>query len=414
MSIYLAQLIIGLTVLFIYLIIMAFVSGAYIQLANQRWLRAHQAALRSRLQVQQSDPPQPTGTEATLAAIDMLLPSSVEPDGADGRWRKGWSPRNWVGSCEIAEWVQLHEAQRLEVWRLPDLAVEARFARAMGQIAELPPVRQNAWQRRWTELQGASRTVAGQNGTAAKRWRAELSQLLAELFNARDATYNQLVSLYGKAGWLVLAAYLPVVALLGAGYGFVLLGGFLGGLISRIQRLVYARGWPTAYGISWVPLFLAPLLGALAAWGGLHLLAMLQSIGVIDLGALITDGETFKQVPPAGILGLAVLLGFSERFFNQIGAQAEQVITGEPDSGSAAAAGSPTSSFRQVDGVAEHPESHQHPAVEVKSGIADDATIRNEGEGPPAAAAADGDARSLLNKAGAEGGKSADAPSVRP
>jgi hypothetical protein len=156
----------------------------------------------------------------------MLLPSAErDPTAAKNKWRKGWSPRNWVGSCEIAEWVQLHEAQRLEAWRLPDLAVEARFARAMGQIAELPPVRQNAWQRRWTELQSASRVVARQNGNAAMRWRAELSQLLAELFNARDA-YNQLVSLYGKAGWLVLAAYLPVVALLSAGYGFVLLGGF--------------------------------------------------------------------------------------------------------------------------------------------------------------------------------------------
>jgi hypothetical protein len=147
------------------------------------------------------------------------------------------------------------------------------------------------------------------------------------------------------------------------------------------------KRWPTAYGISWVPLFLAPLLGALAAWGGLHLLAMLQSIGVIDLGALIKDGETFQQVPPAGILGLAVLLGFSERFFNQIGAQAEQVISGEPDSGSAAAAGSPTSSFRAMDRVPEDRESQHRLPVDSKTGAADDSPGLNGDKGGESGAA---------------------------
>ncbi len=41
-----------------------------------------------------------------------------------------------------------------------------------------------------------------------------------------------------------------------------------------------------------------------------------------------------------------MLLGFSERFFNQLGDQAERVIAGDADQGSAAAAGSPTSSFQ--------------------------------------------------------------------
>ena len=51
--------------------------------------------------------------------------------------------------------------------------------------------------------------------------------------------------------WLVLAAFLPLAALLTLGYGVILLAGAIGGLISRLQQLVYAKGLPNAYGSSW-------------------------------------------------------------------------------------------------------------------------------------------------------------------
>ena len=41
-----------------------------------------------------------------------------------------FSPSQWIGFCEIARWVRLHEAQRLEIALLSDSAVQARFARA--------------------------------------------------------------------------------------------------------------------------------------------------------------------------------------------------------------------------------------------------------------------------------------------
>jgi hypothetical protein len=211
----------------------------------------------------------------------------------------------------------------------------------MGQVDELPPSRQSAWQRRWVELERADEATESEQDRA-ERWRDELSQLLAELFNTRDATYNQLVSLYGKAGWLVIAAYLPVVALLAAGYGPILLAGFVGGLVSRMQRLVYGRGRPTAYGASWVPLFLAPLLGALAAWAGLHLLALLQALSIANLATLLPPGGDVRLSTSAPILGLATLLGFSERLFNQLGDQADKVLAPDSDGGSPATAGNPT------------------------------------------------------------------------
>jgi hypothetical protein len=341
---YTSQLLSGIGVLLCYLLIVQFTASNYIRLANRRWLEAHESAFLGRLRSCVGGATESELRRADLGpAIDLLVP---QPPGDDQRGGRGLghllSPSNWIGSCEIARWVRLHEAQRLEIWQMSDQAIQARFARAMGQIDELPPVRQNAWQRRWLDLQNSSRRGAPSlDQQAREAWRNELSQLLAELFNARDSTYNQLVSLYGKAGWLIFAAYLPVVALLVAGYGPVLLAGFLGGLVSRMQRLVYAHGRPTAYGTSWVPLFLAPLLGALASWAGLHLLLLLQALGIVSLTEILVPGSDLRLQPQAAVLGLGVLLGFSERLFNQLGDQADRIVAVDHNAGSAAAAGNP-------------------------------------------------------------------------
>jgi hypothetical protein len=332
---YSAQLAVGIAMLLLYLWLVIFAASNYIQAANRRWLEAHEAALLGRLKAAPG-----VDCAGIEAAVALLLPGTP---GSDSRRWGLFSPSQWIGSCEIARWVRLHEAQRLEVQQMSEAAVRARFARAMGQIDELSAIRQNAWQHRWVDLQTSSRGDGRLEDKRLATWRDELSQLLAELFNARDSTYNQLVSLYGKAGLLIFAAYLPVLALLCLGYGPALLAGFLGGLISRMQRLVYAPGRPTAYGTSWVPLFLAPLLGSLAAWAGLHLLVLMKSLGVVSLDDILVPGVNLTLAPSASVLGLAVLFGFSERFFNQLGDQAEKIVTGNQEAGSAAAAGSPTS-----------------------------------------------------------------------
>jgi hypothetical protein len=183
--------------------------------------------------------------------------------------------------------------------------------------------------------------------------------LLAELYNARDAKYSQLASLYGKTAWLIMAAFLPLAALVALGYGVVLLAGSIGGLISRLQQLVYAKGLPTAYGSSWVPLYLAPLLGALAAWAGLTLLALLQTLQVIDLRSLNLEAG-FAGLPTSQLLGIAVLLGLSERFLNRVGAQAEEVV-GATSSGDAADVAASTRNIAQLV-AASAPHSNGQPS----------------------------------------------------
>jgi hypothetical protein len=116
--------------------------------------------------------------------------------------------------------------------------------------------------------------------------------------------------------------------LAGLGYGVVLVAGAIGGLVSRMQRLVFSPRIPMTYGSSWAPLFCAPVLGALAAWAGLVLISLLQTTGVLQLTALQTSLESLRA-PSAAVLGTAILLGLSERFLLRLEKQAEAVI--DPD-----------------------------------------------------------------------------------
>ncbi|HWB71999.1 MAG TPA: hypothetical protein VG452_07260 [Egibacteraceae bacterium] len=302
------ELIVGFASLAIYMGLVLWARAVHIARANRVWTDSHRDELCVSLRLLRSRMPCAQSGEAG-DGIDQLLASCDQRSTDPGSWRNGNGPR------EIGDWVVLHEAERQAVWLLGDEQVRARFERVMGQLEELPVARRTAWRLKSRDLVRAP----------ACQLRATLVELLAEVHNARDAKYAQLASLYSKAFWLVWVALLPLAVLLLLGYGVVLVAGAVGGLISRLQRIVYAEGLPTAYGSSWVPLFCAPLLGALAAWAGLNLIALLQTLGVIDLRDLLT-GPGALVVPSSGVIGLAVLLGLSERLLNRVGGEAEKVL----------------------------------------------------------------------------------------
>ncbi len=365
LSFYSWQLIIGFAVLLVYAALVVWSRSVYIARANRVWTDAHGDALTGR----RKGPGAP-GNDACQDAntsIEPLLDKFGEREPASKfRWQFTWN-----GAKEIGDWVRLHEAQRQIIWCWKPASVIARFERAVGQLDELAPDRQVFWQARWQEL----RTTHpwGRDLTDREVWwyKANLIELLAELYNARDAKYSQLASLYGKTAWLVLAAFLPLAALITLGYGVVLLAGAIGGLISRLQQLVYAKGLPTAYGSSWVPLYLAPLLGALAAWAGLTLLALLQALQVVDLRALNLSAG-FAGLPTTQLLGIAVLLGLSERFLNRIGAQAEEVVGAPASELSSDASSVGKLKTAQIAATAAtaaaHPNGHQPPPGDQAAG----------------------------------------------
>lgn len=92
-----------------------------------------------------------------------------------------------------------------------------------------------------------------------------------------------------------------------------MLMGACGGLLSRLMRALGGINAPTDYGVSWTTLFLSPVLGAFSGWFGILIVNGFSDLQVLNpnITKLISfDGETLPT------LGLAFVLGFSERLFD--------------------------------------------------------------------------------------------------
>jgi hypothetical protein len=125
--------------------------------------------------------------------------------------------------------------------------------------------------------------------------------------------YGKLMVLHRKATWIIRLSLLLTLVLTIMGSEAVLLAGAVGGLISRLQRILKSRSESGEYGSYWISLFLSPVAGALIAWAGLTLIAVLRKLGILVFEDIKIDN--LVNVTDPAILGLAVLFGFSERFF---------------------------------------------------------------------------------------------------
>ena len=149
----------------------------------------------------------------------------------------------------------MHEAERLALPALDHAQLVARLERALGQLEELPQARREAWEDVIRTLLAAK----DQAGTERlnRVYRAYLDELLGEIYEASNGKASQLAGLYNRATWVILVALLPLAVLAGLGYEVLLVAGAIGGLVSRMQRLVFSRHIPITYGSSWAPLFCA-------------------------------------------------------------------------------------------------------------------------------------------------------------
>jgi hypothetical protein len=147
------------------------------------------------------------------------------------------------------------------------------------------------------------------------RWRALHSEALGYLYNRSDTTFAQLVSWQNKTVWLVGCSLLLIIALAATlQHGILFLVGATGGLMSRLARSLSRDDVPTDYGASWSTLFLSPLIGALAGWSGILLVIVGVEFNILGSALKFDWCNTFNPV----MLGLALLLGTSERFFDGI------------------------------------------------------------------------------------------------
>jgi len=295
----------------------------------------------------------------------------------EGQGFLGWigSLLFWNGEREMAAWALMHRAERRAVELMKDEEVRARLVRGLGELGVFSEEGRALWQKQLKRALGlegqdpqqGSPFQGGGSGqeVAAKALppstdpqepvqgsgqaesnarccqkpdprvqRALLEAFLAALYDARDTRYARLLTLHNKAAWLLLvglglawalgsfAPGLPNGLSLGTG----LLLGFLGGVLSRLLRVVATKELPTDYGAYWVPLFLAPVLGALGAVGG-----YLVFWALVEVRAL---GEGLKPLlsPPAAY-GLFVALGFSERLLKGLTERLEDQALKQEDQG---------------------------------------------------------------------------------
>jgi hypothetical protein len=311
----------GLVLLGTYVALVAVARWVYIARTNVVWTRAQSEAMARRVLAQVSRDGSGNGRpQASLRQLIDELQAEIRNEAP----HSGLSGAlGWNGSHQIAQWVLMHEAERLALPALGPEELVARLERALGQLEELPQRRREAWEDVIHTLL-ASRDDAA-DARLQRVYRAYLDELLGEIYEASNGKATQLAGLYNRATWVILVALLPLAVLVGLGFGVLLVAGAIGGLVSRMQRLVFSRRIPIAYGSSWAPLFCAPVLGALAAWAGLMLIALLQAAGVLELAALDTSLASLRA-PTAALLGIAILLGVSERFLLRLEKQAEAVV----------------------------------------------------------------------------------------
>jgi len=247
------------------------------------------------------------------------------------------------------------------------------WERALGEYQELPRPNEPPQPQKGTAQEEVARVLgeqgkpteeregSSQNGKAAERQaqeareteeksgqgkpgtpgdcpqaRALLQEVLADIYDARDREYARLLTFFNKGTYLFLLT-LGLSLLLGLLWPtglwpwaypsgpeplFLYLSGLGGGLVSRLFRVVHAKSLPTDYGAYWVPLFLAPALGGVAA-----LLGWLLLKALLDVEAL---GPGLKGLlDPPGAYGLGVALGFSERLFPFLSQRLETRLEGD-------------------------------------------------------------------------------------
>ena len=149
------------------------------------------------------------------------------------------------------------------------------------------------------------------------------------------------IAWHNKAMWMTTVALSLTTALaitIPSPHPRLFIAGAIGGFLSRMLRMLkQSRGGKkmVAYGEgeSWVTLFMSPLVGALAGWTGVLLIMVTNAGMALDPSSAGGRYQDFSQLSQSHYaLGLAILLGFSERFFDRIVSKMDESSAAAPKS----------------------------------------------------------------------------------
>lgn len=207
---------------------------------------------------------------------------------------------------EILEHLRQENELALQIEQASDQSSIGNCREEVKKLAAQPPLPPD-------QMKRIESTIRDPVPQPLGRWRALLAEALVLINGDLDDKFYQITGWHNKLMWLVLCGLLFLVALgLTFENGVLLLVGAVGGLLSRLQRTIENSDVATDYGATWGALFLSPLTGALTAWGGILLIVLGVKLNIFGAALNLDWNDPYN--PTA--LALALVFGFSERWFN--------------------------------------------------------------------------------------------------
>jgi len=301
-----------------YLALLLVARSIWVVLPNNRYLRAYAEMVKAQSKIEQDKPDKKSPEEkAIIPEITRLLDMAKELVSEKLPWYR-WL---FTGTGkQLASWRLVHEAERLVTNVLSSEVVQARASLAAENLKclDTPPSKALAEQ--------IVKEVESKNQT-------NLNPLLKEaqgmLLDARDNYFEILADWQNKASWLVMTSVLIILALgVTAGNIELCLLGAIGGLLSRLRKVLWRKHVGFDYGVSWSTLFLSPLVGALTGWSGVLLIMVLIKLNV--LGTVFEGFEWSQAIDKPEVLALAVAFGFSATLFERMMERVESTLAKGP------------------------------------------------------------------------------------
>ncbi len=232
----------------------------------------------------------------------------------------------WTRGQEMAGWKYVHQAEIQLIPLLPAESVQAALERVEADLREITA---NAPAE---ALAGRIHQALAATAPSPGRLKALLAEGCEVVTEHNDQQFAQMSSWHNKTTWL-LGCGLFLITVLSAAlqHEVLFLMGALGGLLSRLTRALRREALPTDYGAYWTSLFLSPVAGALAGWSGVLLIIVGTDLNL--LGSALKIDWCNPYTPTA--LGAALLLGVSERLFNDLVGKLEDGIGGAQNSSTA-------------------------------------------------------------------------------
>jgi hypothetical protein len=228
----------------------------------------------------------------------------------------------WSRGQEITGWSRIHEFQRDTIKLFAAGSLEMVRARLQAIELDLLDIDKTHAKTIAANIKDALEK-SGQDESAL---RALLVESLTYLNDQCDSSFAQLVGWQTKAVWLAgLGCTLMIVLAFAVGNPVLFIAGAAGGYLSRLSRSLKRADVPSDYGASWTTLFLSPIVGALSGWFGILLIVILATSETKVLGAAFQSIQWGCPLAPF-TLGVAFVMGFSERLFDGIISSLEKKV----------------------------------------------------------------------------------------